>query len=56
MNSNLKSQLLLNIEAVNMKYCAMTVFCSTQWGMQSVEFDAAVSEQQVIACFSRSLG
>jgi hypothetical protein len=56
MNSNIKSQLLLNIDAVNMKYCTMTAMCICQWGVQSVEFDAAVSEQEVTAWLSRSLG
>jgi len=56
MNSDIKSQLLLNIDAMNMKYCTMTALCISQWGVQSVEFDAAVSEQEVTACLSRSLG
>jgi hypothetical protein len=56
MNSNIKSQLLLNIDAVNMKYCTMTALCSSQFSMQSVKFEAAVSKQEVTACLSRSLG
>ena len=56
MNSNIKSQLSLNIDAVNLKYCTMTALCSSQWGMQSVESDAVVSEQEVPACVSLSLG
>jgi len=56
MNCNIKSQLLLNIDTVNMKYCTMTALCSSQWGVQSIEFGYTVSEQEVTACLSRSLG
>jgi hypothetical protein len=41
---------------VNVKYRTMTSLCSSQWGMQSVKFDDAVSQQEVTACLSRSLG
>jgi hypothetical protein len=44
MKGNIKSQQLINIEAVNMKYCTVRALCNNQWGMYTVEMDAVVSE------------